>query len=231
MCPRQFARVSIFLICMQLAHAALPSARAQQSPDLSALVDGVAKELVEFNFRKVAVFDFTGPKLFVSVPGRSLADQFNSGLANSGNGIAIIDRDVIKRAIESNRFAPEISSDPKIALWLARSLGASVAIVGKLALDGENLMITLDCFRTSNGKRFAGRSASVSLPEDTKSLLTKNVDPDSVFEAVTSGRSGRSLPRCVYCPSPELFTQASARVWFCLMRLSAETVVHVTSAY
>jgi hypothetical protein len=162
-----------FLPCLLLTLAALPVARAQQSPNLSALVAEVSKPIEVSKVKSVAKFDFYGPGTSVSELGRSMADQFSAGLAKSSSSVTVIERDAVKSAIESNRFAPGIIADSEIALWLAQRLHAESAVIGRLSQAEGGLQLTLDFFKSKNGKMLGSFRATIPLTEALKILMEK----------------------------------------------------------
>lgn len=208
--PRH-SRVSLLriLALFVLALAAIPSTRGQQM-DFKALAAQAAHAVEESKAENVVVFDFVGPETYVSELGRSMADEFSASLASSSGKFKVIDRAKMRQAVESNRFAPEIVAEPQMAAWLVRSIGAKSAILGQLSLDGSALRLTLDCFRVKDGKISGGFRVTYPLADEWKTLLAKNVDPDSAVATVSKSKSPPDplTPTCKNCPKPE-FTQAA----------------------
>jgi TonB family protein len=190
----------------------VPSARAQQSPDLSALVADVCKELEKSHVKNVVVFDFIGPADYISEYGRRLADQFNAELPKSPGGIVSIDRATISGMIESNRFAPGIISDPEIAVWLAQNLHAESAIVGRFSQTEGNLQLTINLFKTKHGKMLGRLQTKIPISGSLQAIIEKNVDPDSNLKSATRGTLDpkTTLPVCVNCSNPAYTPSAEA---------------------
>lgn len=198
-----------FFALFVLAFIAIPRARAQQ-PDFSAVAVQAAHAVEESKSDSVVVLDFVGPGTFVSELGRDLADQFSAGLASAGGKFAVVDRAIMRQAIESNRFAPEIISDPEIATWLAKNVGAASGISGRLSVEGISLQLTIDCFGVKDGTISGSFHATFSLTDEWSSQLAKNIDPDAGVTNLSKLMKPPDWlgPRCMVCPKPP-FTQAA----------------------
>ncbi len=194
-----------FLLALLLALAAIPTARAQDHPPVGDLASEIAVALEKFSVKSAVVFNFTGPDTFVTPVGGMLADDLSDVLARSSSKFKVIDRTRAMKALDSNRLAPEITSDPEVAAWIAESIGAELAIVGKLSSDGSNLRLTLDCLLAREGKSLQSFQATFPLSDKWKADLSMNIDQDSAVSAilVPGTDAGISVPHCSSCPAPE----------------------------
>jgi TonB family protein len=195
-----------FLLALFLAVTTVPSARPQEHPDVSPLASKVANYIEQISTKSIIVFDFTGPHAFVTPVGGKLADDLSDVLATSSRKFKVIDRVRAMQALESNRLAPEITADREVAGWIAQSIGADVAIVGRLlSLEGGNIQLSVDCLYAKEGKVLQSFQATFPLTDKWKSELGMNIDPDSVVGAVLGTRKdqGNSFAQCVSCPAPE----------------------------
>ena len=194
------------LLAFFLAVAAIPSARAQEQPDVHALASKVATALEQFNSKAIVVFAFPGPSTFVTPMGAQLADDLSDVLTQSSGKFKVIDRARVVRALGSNRVAPETAADPETAVWLAQGIGADVVLVGRLSREGGSIQLTLDCLQVSGGKYLQSFQAAFPLTDKWNSELGANIDPDSEVPAIRGpgADSGASLPHCTSCPAPQI---------------------------
>jgi len=193
-----------FLLALPLFVAALPSARAQEQPDIRPLASKVAAALEQFNTKAVLVFDFTGPSTFVTPVGGRLADDLSDVLATSSSKFKVIDRVRIVRALDSNRVAPETAADPETAVWLAQSIGADIVLVGRLSRGGASIQLILDCLHVMDGKYLQSFQDNFPLTDKWSAELAMNIDPDSEVGTMGSAGAdaGASFPHCTSCPAP-----------------------------
>ena len=220
-CAPLLPRATIFrFVCIGgLALATISPARTQK-PDFAYVATQMAHAVEDAKASNVVVFDFVGPDTkfsglgpeltgqvspsrtifkpevpgpaaFISELGRSLADEFSARIAAAGGKFQVVDRAKLKQAIESNRFAPEIVAEAEMAVWLADSVGAMSAIAARLALSGNSLQITFDCFRVKDGTITGSFRVSYPFTDEWKTLSEKNIDPDA---SVTSMDTVVKLP-------------------------------------
>jgi TonB family protein len=193
------------LVALFLAVTAVSGARAQEHPDVGTLASQIANYIEQISVKAIIVFDFTGPDTFVTPVGGKLADDLSDILTTSSSKFKVIDRFRAMQALDSNRFAPEITADQEVAAWIARNLGADVAIVGKLTREGSSIQLSVDCLLVKEGKILKSFQAIFPLTEKWKADLAINIDPDSSVSAVIVTRKdpGNSFAQCSYCPPPE----------------------------
>lgn len=194
-----------FPLALLLALAAVPSARMQDHPPVGDLASQVAVAIEQFNVKSVVVFDFTGPDTFITPAGGMLADDLSDVLARSSSKFKVIDRVRAMKALDSNRLAPEITSDQEVAAWIAQGIGADVALVGRLSSEGGNIQLTLDCLLAREGKSLQSFQATFPLTDKWKAELAINIDPDSSVGSMraTHSDSGTSFAQCTSCPAPQ----------------------------
>jgi TonB family protein len=194
-----------FLLVLLFALAAVPGAHAQDHPPVGDFASQLAVALDQFSVKSVVVFNFTGPDTFVTPVGGMLADDISDVLARSSSKFKVIDRVRAMKALDSNRLAPEIIADQEVAAWIAQSIGADVALVGKLSREGDNVRLTLDCLLAKEGKILKSFQAAFPLTERWKADLAMNIDPGSAVGAFlgTQKTRGTSFAQCNSCPPPE----------------------------
>lgn len=202
-----------FLPALFLAFTVVPSARPQEHPHVGDLASQIAVAIGQLSLKSIVVFDFTGPDTFVTPVGGMLADDLSDVLATSSTKFKVIDRVRAVKALDSNRLAPEITADQEVAAWIAQSVGAEAALVGRLSREGGNIELSVDCLLAKEGKSLKSFQATFPLTDKWKTDLGLNIDPNSSVGAMLGTRTnpGATFPQCTSCPAPE-FPQAARKL-------------------
>jgi len=164
--------------------------------------------------KSVIVFDFWGPDKKLNALGQYMAQNFSAELSNLPASFSVLDRSKIVDACAKHTFSSAALGDPATSVWLANDIGAKVAILGKLAIRDDHLIVEVTSYKTQDGKSIAGFKASVALTGDMRALMGKivpSIPPDQVAEASWSDKNGSTYPKCVYCPQAPYDQRAADR--------------------
>jgi len=197
----------VFLLLSSVVPVASARQTFLQPAPLQVAADEVAAALVRKKIDSAVVFDFSGPSDGVSLLGQNLADEFSAALAKSGGSIHVGDRSLIRQALNQERFSLQLSTDPQLALILAKDLKMGAFVNGRLQTDGGNLILQLACYR-KDGKVMKALRVTWPPSETIRKALAENpVLADSgtglINYPAPSAKGGFSLPRCLSCPRPD----------------------------
>jgi TonB family protein len=197
-----------FFLISAFALLLTPSLNAQQ-PQFDALAARVAEELTKTNEKTVIVLDFMGPDKSFTALGQKIADDFNDTLSKTGLGLTVVNRSEILTTLENYRFSHQVFQDPEMEVWFARKLGAKLMVSGELRLDGENLDVSVNNYRT-NGQAIIGFKIKLPMNEQMKLLMDISADPDEHEPAAfpLAQKTGYSSPACLACPSASFSPKA-----------------------
>ena len=185
-----------------------------QLPQTHPLSTEMAQAIGQAKQKSVLVFDFWGPDKKLNALGQYLAQNFSAELSNLPAPFSVLDRSKIIDGCAKHTFSSTALGDPATSVWLANDLGAKVAILGKLAIRDEQLMIEVTSYKTQDGKSIAGFKASLALTNDMRVLMDKivpNIPPEQLAKASWSGKNGSTYPKCVYCPQAPYDQRAADR--------------------
>ncbi len=167
---------------------------------------------------KILVMDF-----FRNSPGTPsqlgtiLADRFTESLLAYSSGMQIFDRKVLHEFLPENWTTLEDLKSYEICLAVARQLGATGAILGTLAENGSNIMLTLHLkgFGPTEKEEddfFAWRDRTVSFPmteelrvalyQEGPNYSRKAEEIPEELGVFMPGLPGVKQPQCMHCPDP-----------------------------
>ena len=192
---------------------------------------------------KILVFDFTRVSLDKSsILGTLLADRFTDMLRHHGNGMEILDRDLLKTYLKKLRTNIGDLDANSVYLQIARDLGATDAIRAELTKDDkQQLKILLQLLADPEFNDVA----RFLLPMDLEEILIKPApsnyrDPETippeagVILMSSNSIGGVDLPKCISCPDPK-FTPVARAAKFTYGSIILSGVVttkgEVTSVY
>jgi TonB family protein len=192
---------------------------------------------------KILVFDFTRVSLDKSsILGTLLADRFTDMLRHHGNGMEILDRDLLKTYLKKLRTNIGDLDANSVYLQIAQDLGATDAIRAELTKDDkQQLKILLQRLADPEFNDVA----RFLLPMDLEEILIKPApsnyrDPETippeagVILMSSNSIGGVDLPKCISCPDPK-FTPVARAAKFTYGSIILSGVVttkgEVTSVY
>jgi TonB family protein len=193
---------------------------------------------------KILIFDFLRESPDKSsLLGMLLADRFADMLGHSGNGMEILDRDLLKNYLKKLQTNVEDLRTNSVYLQIAEDLGATDVIRGYLSEDeGRELNISIQ--RVSRDPEFYEASKFL-LTGDLEEMLTRPAPSNYRDPATIPAETGVILlgskhmegvdpPRCISCPNPS-FTDAASKAKFGNGTVILSTVItttgEVTSVY
>lgn len=150
------------------------------------------------------VFDFWGPDKKLNALGQYMAQNFSEELSNSPVSFSVLNRSKITDACAKHTFSSTALGDAATSVWLANDIGAKVAILGKLAIRDDKLMIEVRSYKAQDGKPIAGFEANVVLTDEMRALIDKvvpDIPPGQASKASWPGKNGYTYPKCLYCPN------------------------------
>jgi TonB family protein len=202
----------------QQAQSALPLTPSQQDQlrDLGKRVlDHADHAGCKKNSCTILVVNFAGPSGATSVLGMQLADALSEQLASASTGIRIADRRVLQAFLEKERIDSKLLEEDNAARWLAIENSANAVLVGFLRPipDGKELRVQLlDAHgipRKDDEKagpidviKMTGLDSQLSPAEPFGSIPVSSKSGDGTV-AARAGIGGTSVPRCLYCPTPQ----------------------------
>jgi TonB family protein len=168
---------------------------------------------------KILVFDFTRVSLDKSsILGTLLADRFTDMLRHHGNGMEILDRDLLKNYLKKLRTNIGDLDTNSVYLQIAQDLGATDAIRAELTKeDKQQLKISLQ--RLGDPEFYD--VARFLLPMDLEEILINPApsnygDPETIppeAGVILMGSKpieGVDPPKCISCPTPSYTPMARA---------------------
>jgi len=172
---------------------------------------------------KILLFDFirVSPDQS-SLLGMLLADRFADALRHYGNGMEILDRDLLKNYLEKLQTNVEDLKTNSVYLQIAEDLGATDAIRGYLSEDkGRELKLSIQ--RVSRDPEFYEASTFL-LSTDLEQILIRPAPSNYRDPATIPHEAGVLLlgskqiegvdsTHCISCPDPT-FTPAARKVKF-----------------
>ena len=185
-----------------------------QLPQTHSLSTSMAHAIGQANQESVIVFDFWGPDKKLNGLGQYVAQNFSSELSNPPPPFSVLDRSKIVDSCAKYHFSTQTLGDRAASVWLANDTGASVAILGKLAILGDQLTVEVSSYKTKNGKFLAGFKASLPLTNDMRALMDRvvpDIPPEETAKASPAGKNGYGFPKCAYCPPAPYVQRAQAK--------------------
>jgi TonB family protein len=168
---------------------------------------------------KILVFDFTRVSLDKSsILGTLLADRFTDMLRHHGNGMEILDRDLLKNYLRKLRTNIGDLDANSVYLQIAQDLGATDAIRAELTKDDKQ-QLRIRMQRLGDPEFYD--VAQFLLPMDLEEILIKPVpsnyaDPETIPPEAgvifmgSKPSEGVDSPKCISCPDPKFTPVARA---------------------
>jgi len=204
---------SLVLCTRDNAQQLLPAATAQPHPQIDALAERLALQLLAAGKKKPFLLDFTLPNDVSSPLGVWLADQLSERLAQTHPELEVIPRTRWASAIDPSE--PAHDRNEKLAQNEQRALllGAQLLIQGNFAAIPEGIGVTVLASDSIVGgsTRF---EALAELPLDSQmsALLTSPIPHRIVLQgAYRASTAGIGSPLCEDCPPPAYTYVARAR--------------------
>lgn len=212
--------------------AALPNSARAQAPDLvltnaaETQLDSLASRVSEKIKRSkrgrtpdyVLVFDFLpqSPESS-SLLGTLLADRFTDMLSHHGNGIVVMDREVLKNYLKKNLMDTEDLAAASVYLSIAHDLGATDLIRANLS-EGGNQTLRVSIERQGSSPPFHDEAQFLA-SKDLEDLLVKpapsnhrvsqTIPPEQGVIVMGAGQvQGVRGPTCITCTNPQ-YTEAA----------------------
>lgn len=195
-----FAQI-VFAVLLQFL--AIAPARAQQA-QMDDLAGKMADAISQSKQKSVVVLDFGGPGGKPNALDRSIADQFSAALAKSARKFKVVDRSLVRDEIDRVDL-----TDPQMSFWLAQGLDANALVFGKLALDGDELTISIDAHTADDEKQIGEFETKVPFTDEMKGLSSRMIESDDASRYPAAGQNGYTLASCIYCPAARYSDQAA----------------------
>jgi hypothetical protein len=193
------------------------SASMQQvnSPEMDALVAKLAEKILRDKVTSAVVVGGAGPKNKVSEFGVSLRDGLNDALARLVPGIHVFGTAELRAIVTQNRVFGGMIYSNAMKDWIASRAHVDAEITIQIdQVKNGRAWVTLQLFAGPNITR-ADKLSKANVP-DTKiagqlTLTKKQVESvgreynaQISIPAAIAGKDGISMPKCMYCPKPEL---------------------------
>jgi TonB family protein len=196
-------KLSRLLVVVFLIFTGISSARAQL-PELDPLANRMAEAIVKSKRKSVIVLDFSGPDEKYTALGQAFADKFSMVLSKSSDKFSVVARGQLGEALAKNNVPQSSFNDILIALWVARESNIQSVITGNITLSGNELGISVECYRVDSGKGVGGLKTTSTISAEMRDLMDKVVEyPDPKIDpsVPASGQAGYSYPACAHCPA------------------------------
>ncbi|MGH9699926.1 MAG: energy transducer TonB [Candidatus Acidiferrales bacterium] len=178
---------------------------------MKALASRMATSISHSKQKSVIVFDFAGPGDQFTALGKDLAEELRGALAQSGATFTVKDRAEIIDALHERHYALQTLLAPDFAVSLAQDLNADTAVVGKLSLNGANLDVLVEAYRTNRKKRISSLRYSLTLADDSRVLLAQNIGDNLRPDYPHFPAKGYKSASCLHCPNPQYTEQAVSK--------------------
>jgi TonB family protein len=205
-------------ICFQGSVPRGLSAFAQEKPSqagMPALAASLGAQLHGAGVKSVVIFDLRGPDDQSLPLGSWLADQISKTLANTGQGLQVINRVRLAAEMKTRNLGGEDTVQTPVLAQVSESVEADGYVTGSFGPFKDQIGVTLVVWRTSDVRQAKGYSlmlnGRVPLGPEEASHLTVPLESlrpsDGIFRA---GHAGMTVAECDYCPPPQF---SAAPVW------------------
>jgi TonB family protein len=189
-------------------------ARAQR-PQIDARASKLARQIEHSKDKqkRIIVRDFMGPDQQARVLGITLADQLSISLARSaGNGVQVLDRAQIPRALHAAGLERQIAAGPRLSDFVAQGVSASRYESGTLSLESDPIKLSVELDRVGDETKSAWKAnASLPLDRDMRQEMDADVLDVPHGRYPLAGTSGSTLPRCIVCHNAPFTDEAVAK--------------------
>jgi TonB family protein len=183
----------------------LGPALAARKPDLSALNQQLANDIVKAKLRSVIVVDFQDPQGKPSTLGWYVADELSENWLAEKHKFRVRDRSELRDTkVEPTDLSAEMLKR------LGSVWGVDAIITGAVETAPENYVVSATIRRAADNITIA--SESVALPHSRILDVLKPL-PDAnsgIFRISRAGVNGIDVPRCIDCPNPSYTDRARA---------------------
>lgn len=191
------------LACAALLAAAPAPVRAQQA-EIDALASRLAEQIAKPHLQRVVVQDLRGPDDKSRELGAWLADQLSMALARADKNLDVVDRAQVKQALKQQRPSASDRDDWELLAFLARSLGAEIAVMGSFGPSEDGVWVSLAASNVFGRQKTATvATGKIPMSKEMEALLGGPLQAlrptDGIFRP---GRGGVGYPSCLVCPSP-----------------------------
>jgi TonB family protein len=226
-------RLSVLFLTAFLTNSPALSTQ-DRDPKLEALADHLAQRLTKANALgerhgaqvTYLVFDFADTSGRTSQLGGHLADAVSEAMTNRLPGLNPIDRSKIVELYNSERIENTALRDDSAASWAAKTLGASLAILGTIEPRGEEFNLHLRVL-DEHSKELTDAGGHLDWTEERRAWDRLPLSwPRPIAQRRDLPEPGRGYPEpvCVRCPSPQ-YTEAARKA-----KISGTILVEITVA-
>jgi TonB family protein len=193
---------ALLVLCVSLGPR---PALAASEPDLSALNQQLAKDIVKAKLRSVILVDFQDSLGKPSTRGWYVADELSENWLAKKQKFRVIDRSELKDTkVEAEDLAPAMLKR------LGSVWGVDAIITGAVETSAGNYIVTATIRRTADNAAIA--SESITLPPcRVLDVLKPLPDANSgVLQISSAGVNGVDPPKCIECSMPSYSKRARA---------------------
>lgn len=183
-------------ICLELAPV-----QAARKPNLAALNEQLANDLLKAKLRSVIIVDFQDTSGKPSTMGWYVADELSENWLAEKQKFRVLDRSELKDTrVEREDLAPEMLKR------LGSVWGVDAIITGTVEISPEHYIVSAAIRRVADGTTVAAESFTV--PHSRILDLLKPLPyPNNILRA---GINGVDVPTCTACPLPGYTDRARA---------------------
>ena len=216
---RSIARIFLAALCVLFTSIAARGQEPQlaQSSPIDALAAKMADTINHSKQKSVMVLDFANSDKTVTALGQRLADEFNDALSKSATSFSVVDRPHLALWKSTLIYSASIAYGIRQA-WETH---ADVAVFGKVEMEGETLLVSVEAIRVKDKKSMKSLKVEVPFSRDLKDFREDPATSIAQAFATLADTKKGGFPRCIYCPRADFSEEALQQKQDGVVKLSA----------